>query len=61
MLYRYSTPEQGFQLCANPTEPGVNGCNNVHLYNVIFDATPYYFIWVIFYILVVSYVCVCMC
>uniref|UniRef100_A0A1X7SSA5 Glycerophosphocholine acyltransferase 1 n=1 Tax=Amphimedon queenslandica TaxID=400682 RepID=A0A1X7SSA5_AMPQE len=48
-------PDQGFELCANPTEPGVNGCNSNGWDELILYPFIIYGIWVFCYILIVFY------
>ncbi|XP_011407063.2 PREDICTED: uncharacterized membrane protein C776.05-like isoform X2 [Amphimedon queenslandica] len=51
----YSTPDQGFALCANPTEPGVNGCNNIGWDELLLYPFILYGIWLLCYVLIVFY------
>ena len=55
LYIRYSTPAQGFELCANPTEPGVNGCNNIGWDELLLYPAIIYGIWVSYYVLIVGY------
>ncbi|XP_019858407.1 PREDICTED: uncharacterized membrane protein C776.05-like isoform X5 [Amphimedon queenslandica] len=51
----YSTPDQGFALCANPTEPGVNGCNSIGWDELILYPFIIYGIWMAYYVPIVFY------
>jgi hypothetical protein len=51
----YSTPDQGFPLCMNPTAPGSHGCNHGSTMEIILPPTILYLFWQIGYIVVVFF------
>lgn len=53
-ICRYSSVEQKFSLCAQPSEPGPNGCNHIGLRELVTGPLVFYLVWMLLYILVVS-------
>ncbi|XP_019861295.1 PREDICTED: uncharacterized membrane protein C776.05-like [Amphimedon queenslandica] len=50
----YSSVKQEFSLCAQPTEPGPNGCNHIGLRELVTGPLVFYLVWMLLYILVVQ-------
>ena len=52
-LLRYSTNEQGFPLCYNPTTTGASDCDNIDYDELILYPMLFYLLWQIIYAAVV--------